>query len=293
MPFNLLLLPLLGGYIFLRYWNPTRYHALRAEKERLIILAAIPGVISLIIAFAGMRAGQYFFPCKPGGYCFQTWWIKTVPFDYIGTALSALILAGLVWIPLNRIPICNRDRAIDRVIEQDSIALDLVLKKAQDEAKTVSVTMSNNKVYVGFVTNFFNPAFPIDYIKILPTKSGYRKSENNTVLFTTFYSNALDQIEKDYDEKAIKQAQTERELRTVKAAREQKGDKKLDEQIERLQDSIDKLETELNLTATIADDFGIVLPVREIQSINIFSEYIHAAYFAPTSRGILKILPKN
>lgn len=287
MPFNLLILPLLGGYIFLRYWNPTRYHALRAEKERLIMLAAIPGVISLIIAYGAMKTGQYLFPCELGGYCFQTWWIKTVPFDYIGTAITALILAGLAWIPLNRLGPCQRNRAIARIIEEDGIPLDVLLKKAQDETKTVSVTMGNGKVYVGWVTHLFNPAFQTLFIQILPTKSGYRTTDRNTVTFTTFYSNALDQIEKDFDAKASRLFDVEIELRNLRAQAETEGGTKYDSRIDQLEGERLSLDGELELLATVADDFGIVLPVSEIHSINIFSERIHTAYFAPVTSTVV------
>ena len=280
MPFNLLLLPLLGGYIFLRYWNPTRYHALRAEKERLVILAAIPGFISLVIAFTIMRAGQYLLPCKPGGYCFQTWWIKTVPFDYVGTAIFALALAGLGWIPLNRIPKCRRDPAISRMIDQDGVALDVLLKNAQAEAKTVAVTMSNGKVYVGFVTHIFNPAFPTRFIKILPTKSGYRDPGNKEYHFTNFYSEALLDVDRDFEAKLDRWAETQVQIEELT-----ESGKKTDlTKTEKLAAEAEALDGELDELAVEAEDFGIVLPVSEIHSANVFSEYIYDKYFArPTA----------
>jgi len=275
MPFNLLLLPLLGGYIFLRYWNPTRYHALRAEKERLIILAAIPGFISLIVPFSIMRAGQCLLPCKPGGYCFQTWWIKTVPFDYVGTAMFALILAGLGWIPLNRIPKCRRDPATARMIDQDGVALDVLLKDAQSGAKTIAVTMSNGKVYIGFVTHIFNPAFPTRFIKILPTKSGYRDAENKEYHFTNFYSQALLDIDHDFDQKFEQWNVTQEQALSALKRSDPDGSK-----TKALEAAVDALEEELNELSLEAEDFGIVLPVSEIHSANVFSEYIYEKYFA-------------
>ena len=44
MPFNVLLLPLLGGYVFITYWNYTRFSARRYAGERLLINAALAGV---------------------------------------------------------------------------------------------------------------------------------------------------------------------------------------------------------------------------------------------------------
>lgn len=54
---------------------------------------------------------------------------------------------------------------------------------------------------------------------------------------------------------------------------------------------MERLDQELEEIAAVADDFGIVLPVSEIVSINIFSEYIHSKYFAPKATPSVLILP--
>ena len=44
MPFDVLLLPLLGGYIFISSWNCTRFDAKRYSGQRLLFHSAIAGV---------------------------------------------------------------------------------------------------------------------------------------------------------------------------------------------------------------------------------------------------------
>ena len=39
-------------------------------------------------------------------------------------------------------------------------------------------------------------------------------------------------------------------------------------------------EAELDELSLEAEDFGIVLPVSEVHSLNVFSEYIYEKYFA-------------
>ena len=131
MPFNLPPASSAGWVYLPAVLEPHPLPRLKSRKERLVILAAIPGFISLVITFSMMRVGQYLFPCKPDHFCFQTWWIRTVPFEYIGTAMSALLLAGLAWIPWNRLKKCRREVATDRMIDQDGVALDVLLKDAQ------------------------------------------------------------------------------------------------------------------------------------------------------------------
>lgn len=275
MPYNLLLLPLMGGYLFLRYWNPTRYHALRAEKERLLLMAALPGLASLVIAFAIVKTLAANFPCSewPKAPCIPAWWRANVPFPYLGTSLLAFSLGATAWVPWNWI--CRREVAINKVIEKDRVPFEILLKKAQDEAKTVAVTMANGKIYIGFVTHLFNPALPTRFIQILPTKSGYRNDETKRFEFTTPYLEALDSLDRDFEKKAL-------ELFEVEKARDAAVEaKQSDETIHQLEEKVGQLNQELDEIGNVADDFGIVLPVSEIVSINIFSEYIHSIYFQP------------
>ena len=55
MPFNLLLLPLLGGYIFISHWHVTRFDATRYTGERLLFHSATAGVVFLLVAFLASR----------------------------------------------------------------------------------------------------------------------------------------------------------------------------------------------------------------------------------------------
>jgi len=281
MPYNLLLLPLLGGFLFLRWWNPTRYHALRADKERLLILAAIPGLISVIFAFIIVTVLGYLFPCAswPSVPCFPAWWASNVPFEYSGTSLLAFTLGATLWWPLNAV--CSRDKAVDRIIEEDKIPLELVLKRAQDSGNTVAVTMSNGKFYVGYVLHFINPALPTQFIQILPTKSGYRDETDKTYHFKNFYTEALDQIERDFESQLQQYEKTTEEMKQIVAEFGEKleGENKI--RYDALQARTDELDAELDEIALEADAFGIVLPVAEIMSLNIFSEFIYLKYFAP------------
>jgi hypothetical protein len=137
------------------------------------------------------------------------------------------------------------------------------------------VTMANGKIYIGFVTHLFNPALPTRFIQILPTKSGYRDEKTKTFEFTTPYLEALDSIDKDFDEKAVELYSKETERDDLK------NDEPDEIRLRVIEAEIKKLDAELEEIAAVADDFGIVLPVSEIVSINIFSEYIHSKYFAP------------
>jgi hypothetical protein len=72
-----------------------------------------------------------------------------------------------------------------RAIKSDSF--EGFLLNASDREFAIAVTMSDGKVYVGFVVEGFDPARARKYIYLLPLMSGYRKSETHKVTFTTFY----------------------------------------------------------------------------------------------------------
>jgi hypothetical protein len=177
--------------------------------------------------------------------------------------------------------VCSRDKAIDRIIEEDKVPFELLLKKAQDNGNTVAVTMSNGKFYIGYVLHIINPAFPTQFIQILPTKSGYRDAVDKSYHFENFYTEALDKIDRDFDSKFIQFQHVTNKIELIEEEQKDKPQKELAKELEDLTARSDLLEKELDEIALEADAFGIVLPVAEIVSINIFSEYIYSKYFAP------------
>jgi hypothetical protein len=90
MPFNLLLIPLMGGYIFVRFWHYSKISILRADKDRLLIRASIAGFFSLGLAFALSILSKLFGParrkaivCTLGGrimFHSSTWASRFFPF---------------------------------------------------------------------------------------------------------------------------------------------------------------------------------------------------------------------
>lgn len=86
MPFNVLLLPLLGGYVFITYWNYTRFSARRYSGERLLIHSALAGVLLLVVSYIIVLFISGYWPGIAGA------WTTRVPFPYSGVSLGALLL---------------------------------------------------------------------------------------------------------------------------------------------------------------------------------------------------------
>jgi hypothetical protein len=198
MPFNLLLLPLLGGYIFALKYYRTRYSALRSENHRLLFLAAQYGLLFLGIS-AGVRGLwillRYFIPALT---VVNNIWHVLFPFDFSGTAILALLIGATSWKYFNRK--LSSEEEVDRSIREKGDPLELLLKDAMRDTRPVLLTIKSGKVYVGSITANFNPAYDVQSIKIMPILSGYRDSKDQTVTFTTDYFTLLTQIhEQDPD----------------------------------------------------------------------------------------------
>jgi hypothetical protein len=187
MPFNALLLPLLGGYVFITNWNRTRFNTKRYSGERLLFHSAAAGVVFLAASFV---AGLAIRSAVPQVY---ELWQRAVPFPYTGTSVGAFLLGTLCWVPMNRW-LYSREQEIRRAITEWNDYLEVLLERAMRDSKQVSVSAKNDKVYIGLVTNNFDPAYERRYIRILPMSSGYRKAETRELVLTTDYAAVYDLV---------------------------------------------------------------------------------------------------
>jgi hypothetical protein len=122
MPFNVLLLPLLGGYIFITNWNRTRFDAKRHTGERLLFEAATAGLLFLLVAFVLVHLVTAADPAL------HDRWAREVPFPYAGTSLLAFLLGAVAWFPANWF--FRRDREARRVIQEWGDHLEVLFDRA-------------------------------------------------------------------------------------------------------------------------------------------------------------------
>jgi hypothetical protein len=303
VPFNLLLLPLLGGFIFTRQWNRTKYHHLRSDKERLILLSATFGLFFLIFAFSITLSGNRWMPQ------ISAWWHDTIPFEYSGTALLAFLTGAVLWIPLNKF--CDAETQRLRVINEDADRLELLLQKAMEQEKTVSATLKNGKVYFGWVVAVIDPSSKIKSVGILPTRSGYRDNETKNLHFTQEYGKVYDQFLKELDaaqtnfrrtfkrhsQAIISRAKAKRELKGISRwpslgikkgkkrefVRIRKEINKYDMEIAELHKEIGETLSEMKSIETHSADYETIIPISEICILSIYHRELYEKFF--TSSG--------
>jgi hypothetical protein len=185
MPYNLLLLPLLGGFLFIHITHYFRFAAQRLDGYRLLFQTAIAGTLLAVVARVAivgieMTAGHY-----PG----HAFWSRFAPFPYSGTSILSLAL-GLVFALIVNLFI-GPDKAKDREIRRHGNLMTQLLHLSARERRLVSITLENRKWYVGWVAE--SPSlYPQEiYFRLLPLTSGYRKPDTLETVITNSYENVL------------------------------------------------------------------------------------------------------
>lgn len=185
MPYNLLLLPLLGGFLFFHLTHYFRFSAQRLDGYRLLFQAAIAGTALATLARI-LSAG---FDLLSGAGAVERIWAIFSPFPFSATsALSFLLgpICALIWNLF-----ISRERAKDIEIAKHGNALTKLLHHAQKDNLLISVTLDTRKWYVGWVAESPNLDPQELYFRLLPFTSGYRDKDDLRTFRTTFYAGAL------------------------------------------------------------------------------------------------------
>jgi len=181
MPFNLLLLPLLGGFIFFSHWSRTAFFAKRQDRERLLLYSSLWGIVflglsfllSIVMPYVGLLAAL------------RRWWAyNTPPIQFSGISSCALLVGVVGPTVLNKLSLFSgawtRKRAGKSAVERYGTQLERLLYRCLAAEKRVMLTLKNGKVYVGRVARV-TPKEDTDLL-LLPSKSGYRDGQQRLIL---------------------------------------------------------------------------------------------------------------
>ena len=192
-----LLLPLIGGNLFVRGYNGIRYKAAREDGHRFYFRVAYHGVLLFVFSAVvvmlldRLLSGQAWFI-----------WIRDVFTDRIpgllkepGNAASHLgflmactlsvALGRLTPVLLNLALTVRNEQALWEAAAENE--LEEFLLDALAQVKSIAVTLTTGKVYVGNVLTTPEPRTERKVIALLPLMSGFRDDDGGKVVFTTFY----------------------------------------------------------------------------------------------------------
>lgn len=192
MPFNLLLLPLLGGFLLLHRAYLWRYYLVRFDGHRLIFFSAAAGVALLAASTIATYLLTWGLPSS------LRLWHEFVPFAHSGKAFGAFFLGLVLPEAINRVKPWNKPSRAQKAIQYFGNELELLVLRSMDLEVPVLLTLGTGKIYVGYATQLFNPDIERKYLKILPVMSGYRDRTTLEARFTTDYEEVLARA-KDHD----------------------------------------------------------------------------------------------
>lgn len=186
----LFLLPVLAGFKFNEVWEVTRYVAAREDGNRLYFKAAFSGFIICLTIFAALYI--LIFSCSFFDPFINKLTSSSAPNAGHAVILPVLVVIALVLSPLVSWPLAsvlnffiNENYYFAQALLRDEF--EQILVAAVDQSSLVMISMSNGKVYVGFVYSSGDPASGENkFIGIVPVSSGYR-DDLHKVTFTTFY----------------------------------------------------------------------------------------------------------
>lgn len=212
---DLIILPLIAGYIFLCTFNLTKYYNIRVDKQRLIFNSLIVSVILTITAFLFdyiILQNYYSFASLQS---FPQYRKNTSEFidnvlgkNNIVFGLKHFILIFLASYPLGKFLniIFHRKYAFDFTIQKWGNQLDRIfwfsITEKKDENKLLMITTKSNKVYIGYVTKISEPLGE-SHIRIIPNFSGYRNKDNLRIDITTIYTDVIKEYIKSNRKKEI------------------------------------------------------------------------------------------
>ena len=185
MGLGLLLVPALAGYLFLNWFNATRYSLPRETGYHVVFQSAIAGVVLFFVARLLVVLANTFTPA------IAECWNTLVPLDYSGTAAGTIILAALLpWI-LNKLPGFGSFNAQRKAAEAAGDQIGLIIDQAMLEGRFVELSLASGKSYVGSpIQGTFGHRDGGD-VALIPIASGYRNTESRDLVMTTNYAPAI------------------------------------------------------------------------------------------------------
>jgi len=177
----LALLPIVAGYVFASAWEITRYSLARSDGQELYFKSAYYGYALALLSFSVLWLTDRFLIglCPARGDCFL---------QLISIAIvSCLLLAKPFACYLNLFTDSDIYWQITLHTELEKLLLFSVL-----DSKPIMVSLSNNKVYIGYAVGVADPSHRHDrkWIQLFLILSGYRDAQSK-VHYTLNYTQLL------------------------------------------------------------------------------------------------------
>ena len=192
---GLLLVPALGGYLFLIYFNGTRDRIGRQSGYHVVLKAAVAGAVLFAVARFGVMFLNEWMSSPEGGWLalqaqrLTRLWKAAIDVEYSGTAALSVLIGWLSPFVANLA--VNRLRVRRKIAQDVGDHIGLIVDQALRRS-TIEVTLASGKVYVGmpFARTFVARGQDGDLV-LVPLFSGYRDKDTQEFTPTVNYASVL------------------------------------------------------------------------------------------------------
>lgn len=287
---------LVAGFVFNHLFFPIRFHAQRAEGQKLAFISALSGGVIVFVCFS-LRA-QIAYSLNHWGVSYELMdhVRSSIPVPYAMTLLGSVFMAGILAVFGNFIwyifTFKGRRRAggisLRQYVGRDFIAKHgnpfiKTMRTAADNEKLIMLTLKSRKVYIGSVLEIPIDSGNLTHIEFLPKASGFREKEDLSLVVSTDYPVHLIWIL----ESAIQSRQKEltfskrisaflwifglRPLSDYEAS--------LSVTINETREVVEDLKGQMQESSD-ARDWVKVVPVTEVECVSLFDEKAHESWFS-------------
>lgn len=175
--FQWFLLPLIGGYRFIRKFRLYEYRTLAESGYHTFFQAVFFGVLLFGASLLITGPVSWLLPDIS-----RFWYEHVSSIRFSGTCLLAFVLGFLLPYPLNW---KTREKHLAWTLEsfkKMNRSLDLMLTQAFLDRKMVAVTLVNDKVYIGFPLEPLEVEADREYISLGLNYSGYRNEKRQLII---------------------------------------------------------------------------------------------------------------
>ncbi len=174
------LLPALGGYLFLATWNRTKYQTHRDSGYQLFFNSMACGLLLFAVArfLVVSTEGRI-----PDGI--KDWWANLLPFDHSGSLAGVAVIAVAVPKLLNRWH--TENNAAYDAARRNGNRIEVLLHDSIGHHQLVEVSMRSGKSYVGYVQASGVGTHGEGDVSLIPVWSGYRDVKTKELCITTDY----------------------------------------------------------------------------------------------------------
>lgn len=190
-PYNLLILPLTGGYFFIANFVFLKYKYQRLDTPRLLLNSILAGIFITFLSFTVRTIVENQYPELYIRCCRILHFIpveRTESNRYLGTLIFSLAGIILFTIVVNWIVsvFWGYEKIISRAVDKHGDELEQLFRDSVLKAQLIQLTLKNEKVYLGIIDKIPEPK-KTNYVSLIPIYSGYRNKDTKEMTITTSY----------------------------------------------------------------------------------------------------------